>query len=53
MNRRRLFAISPAALANAIAASLFATAVAEQDVTTDIGTLDKEAAEKGFPAKPP
>ena len=49
----RLFAISGAALANAIAASLFATAVAAQDVTTDIGTLDKEAAEKAFPAKPP
>jgi hypothetical protein len=49
----RLFAISRAALAHAVAASLFATAVAAQDVTTDIGTLDKETAEKAFPAKPP
>jgi Protein of unknown function (DUF3604) len=49
----RLFAISGAALANAFAASLFATAVAAQDVITDIGTLDKETAEKAFPAKPP
>ena len=49
----RLLAISKATLANAVAASLFATAVAAQDVTTDIGTLDKEAAEKVFPAKPP
>ncbi len=48
----RLFAIS-AALANAFAASLFATTVVAQDVTTDIGTLDREAAEKAFPAKPP
>src|SRR5258705_5470513 len=49
----RLFAISGTALANAFAASLFATVVAAQDVTTDIGTLDKEAAEKAFPTKPP
>ncbi len=49
----RLFAISGAALAGAFAASLFATTVAAQDVTTDIGTLDKETAEKAFPAKPP
>jgi hypothetical protein len=35
------------------AASLFATAVVAQDVTTDIGTLDKDVAEKAFPAKPP
>jgi hypothetical protein len=35
----------------ALAASLFATVVAAQ--TTDIGTLDKDAAEKAFPAKPP
>ena len=49
----RPFTISAAALANVCAASLFATAVAAQDVTTDIGTLDKEAAEKAFPAKPP
>ena len=48
----RLFAISVTVLANALAAGLFATAVAAQDVTTDIGTLDKETAEKAFPAKP-
>ena len=45
--------ISKGALASAIAASLFATAAAAQDVTTDIGTLDKATAEKMFPAKPP
>jgi hypothetical protein len=26
---------------------------ADQTVTTDIGTLDQQAAEKAFPAKPP
>ena len=41
------------ALTGAIAASLFATVAAAQDVTTDIGTLDKATAEKVFPAKPP
>ena len=45
--------IPKGALASAIAASLFATAAAAQDVTTDIGTLDKATAEKMFPAKPP
>ena len=49
----RLFAISGTALAGTLAASLFAMTVAAQDATTDIGTLDKEAAEKAFPAKPP
>jgi 2-polyprenyl-6-methoxyphenol hydroxylase-like FAD-dependent oxidoreductase len=49
----RLFAISGAAPAGAFAAILLATAVAAQDATTDIGTLDKETAEKAFPAKPP
>ena len=48
-----LFAISRATLANALATSLFAAAVAAQDASTDVGTLDKEAAEKAFPAKPP
>ena len=42
----RLFAIFMAALANAVAASLFATAAVAQNVTTDIGTLDKETVEK-------
>src|SRR6202049_3116 len=49
----RLFPISGAASVNAFAAILVATTVAAQDVTTDIGTLDKESAEKAFPAKPP
>src|SRR6476619_5824344 len=49
----RLFAISRGALARALAATLFATAAAAQDVNTDIGTLDKQAAEKAFSAKPP
>src|SRR5215211_4329605 len=48
-----LFALSGAALASAFAVSFLATAVAAQDVTTDVGTLDKETAEKAFPAKPP
>src|ERR1700726_4946956 len=48
-----LFAISRATLASALATSLFAAAVAAQDASTDVGTLDKEAAEKAFPAKPP
>ena len=49
----RLSSISGVALAGVCAASVFATTVAAQDATTDIGTLDKEAAEKAFPAKPP
>ena len=49
----RLSSISGAALAGVCAACVFATAVAAEDVTTDIGTLDKETAEKAFPAKPP
>jgi hypothetical protein len=32
---------------------VFATTVAAEDHTTDIGTLDKETADKAFPAKPP
>ena len=48
----RPLSIICAALANALAASLFATIAAAQDVTTDIGTLDKATAEKVFPAKP-
>jgi hypothetical protein len=49
----RLSSISGAALAGLCAASVFATTVAAEDLTSDIGTLDKEAAEKAFPAKPP
>ncbi len=37
-----------------LAASLMVPAfAAEQSVTTDIGTLDKQTSEKVFPAKPP
>jgi Protein of unknown function (DUF3604) len=39
-----------ASLAAWLAAPAFA---AEQDVNTDIGTLDQQTAEKAFPAKPP
>jgi Protein of unknown function (DUF3604) len=46
-----VLAIPGAALASAFAVILLATAVAAQ--STDIGTLDKESAEKAFPAKPP
>jgi hypothetical protein len=49
----RLSSISGAALAGVCAATVFATTVPAEDATTDIGTLDKEAAEKAFPAKPP
>jgi hypothetical protein len=49
----RLSSISGAALAAVCAASVFATTVAAQNATTDIGTLDKEAADKAFPTKPP
>src|SRR5436309_9744287 len=49
----RLSSISGAALAAVCAASMFATTAAAQDVATDVGTLDKDAAEKAFPAKPP
>ena len=49
----RLSSISGAALAFVCAATVFATSVAAEDQTTDIGTLDKEAAEKAFPTKPP
>jgi Protein of unknown function (DUF3604) len=49
----RLYATCGLALANAVVACLFASAVAAQGVTTDIGTLDQAAAEKAFPAKPP
>ena len=41
-----------AALAGAFAVSLYASVLGAQDPTTDIGTLDKETAEKAFPAKP-
>jgi hypothetical protein len=49
----RLSSVHRAALASVCAASVFATTVGAQDAATDIGTLDKEAADKAFPAKPP
>ena len=49
----RLSSIPAAVLAGVCAASVFATSVAAEDHTTDIGTLDKETADKAFPAKPP
>src|SRR3977135_3821880 len=45
--------VSVTALAGLCAACVFAPAVAAEDQTTDIGTLDKETADKAFPAKPP
>ena len=58
MNRRlRItsdkFAIARALAVTAFAVVLSATVVGAEDVTTDIGTLDKETAEKAFPTKPP
>src|SRR5947208_12988626 len=58
MNRRLrtpapMFVIAAVALASAFAVSLLTMTVAAQDVTTDIGTLDKDSAEKAFPAKRP
>src|SRR4051812_42365644 len=49
----RLSSISGVALAAVCAASVFATTAAAQNTTTDIGTLDKEAADKAFPTKRP
>jgi hypothetical protein len=48
----RVYDLPGAALAGAFAVSLYASVVGAQDPTTDIGTLDKETAEKAFPAKP-
>ena len=36
-----------------MAISLALPAFAQHETTTDVGTLDKEMAEKAFPAKPP
>src|SRR5688572_32108156 len=49
----RLSSSYGAALAGVCAAGVFVTSVAAEDLTTDIGTLDKETADKVFPAKPP
>ena len=47
----RLIAISGTVLA--LATILSPATVTAQQTTTDIGTLDKDTAEKAFPAKPP
>src|ERR1700730_11709153 len=49
----RLSSISGAALAAVSAASGFATTVAAQNATTDIGTPDKEAADNAVPTMLP
>src|ERR1044072_7006346 len=48
-----LSSIAGAVLAGVCAVSMFATNVAAEDHTTDIGTLDQETADKAFPAQPP
>jgi len=47
-----MFDIPATTLATVLAASLFATSVAAQDLNTGVGTLDRNSAEKAFPAKP-
>ena len=50
----KMLTLHKAGFAALLTASLAVPAfAAEQDATTDIGTLDKETAEKAFPAKPP
>src|SRR5687767_4170748 len=49
----RLSSLPGAVLVGVCAASMFATSLAAEDQTTDIGTLDKQTAEKAFPTKPP
>jgi Protein of unknown function (DUF3604) len=47
-----MFDIPATTLATVLAVSLFATSVAAQDLNTGVGTLDRNSAEKVFPAKP-
>src|SRR4029079_6501389 len=47
------FAVPATMLVGVFAAALFAAGAAAQNATTDIGTLDKQSAEKVFPSKPP
>lgn len=47
-----VFAIPGATLVSVLAVGLFATAVVAQDLNTGVGTLDRNSAEKVFPAKP-
>src|ERR1700689_1737014 len=50
----RSFILHKTSLAALLAAGLMAPAfAADPSATTDIGTLDQQAAEKAFPAKPP
>ena len=54
LQRTRFTFLLTASLATSFAASLSGQAfAADPAVTTDIGTLDQESAEKAFPAKPP
>jgi hypothetical protein len=47
-----VFAVPEAMLVSVFAVALFASGAAAQNATTDIGTLDKQSAEKVFPSKP-
>jgi Protein of unknown function (DUF3604) len=47
-----MFDVAATTLATVLAVSLFATSVAAQDLNTGVGTLDRNSAEKVFPAKP-
>jgi len=47
------FKLAAPLLSLALAAVVATPALAADATTTDVGTLDKEAAEKAFPAKPP
>ncbi len=53
MERQMRFKLAAPLLSLALAAVIASPALAADATTTDVGTLDKEAAEKAFPAKPP
>ena len=54
MKTSRTQSVLAAALVCAVGMSILASqSLAQQEATTDVGTLDKETAEKAFPAKPP
>ena len=46
------FAVPGAMLFSVFALALFALGAAAQNATTDVGTLDRQSAEKVFPSKP-
>src|SRR6478736_6861147 len=46
------FAVPEAMLAGVFAVVLFVSGAAAQNASTDIGTIDKQTAEKVFPSKP-